>query len=99
VLPSLSGRSWWAAGDVTMVADNRYDPLEGRLAGEFTFLQDGRTERRSIWHSVYAVAELRRMLAAAGLAVVALHGDFDDVPFAVGAPRCVGWRSGLYSPV
>jgi SAM-dependent methyltransferase len=89
VLPSLRGRSWWTAGDVTMLADNRYDPLEGRLAGEFTFLKDGRMVRRSIWHSVYAVAELRRMLGAAGLAVLDVHGDFDDVPFAVGAPRCV----------
>jgi SAM-dependent methyltransferase len=29
VLPSLRGRSWWTAGDVTMLADNRYDPWRG----------------------------------------------------------------------
>jgi SAM-dependent methyltransferase len=89
LLPSLKGRSWWSAGGVTMLVDNRYDPLEGRLLGEFTFLRDGQTERRSIWHSVYTAAELRRMLKAAGLRTLALHGDFADVPFAVGSPRCV----------
>ena len=50
-------------------------------------MRDGTVEVRHSAHHVYTVAEIGRMLAAAGLHTRAMYGALDRETFAAGSPR------------
>jgi len=65
---------------------NRYLADISCLETEMDFIGGGQTETRRFWHWVFTVGEIRRMLAAAGLKVVAMYSNASREPFAVGCP-------------
>jgi SAM-dependent methyltransferase len=65
---------------------NRYLVDISCLETEMDFIGGGQTETRRFWHWVFTVGEIRRMLAAAGLNVVAMYAGINREPFAVGCP-------------
>jgi ubiquinone/menaquinone biosynthesis C-methylase UbiE len=73
------GRHWDRLDDGTlMLEDHEYDVVTGRTKTEWTLIfEDG--ERRDLRHSVraYTAPELTRLLANAGLDVVASWGGFE----------------------
>ena len=69
LLNHLQPRPWWKAGDVHLLAENRYDPATTRLDIEYTFVSNGRVEVRRGTHRAYAYRELTELLGAAGFAV------------------------------
>jgi ubiquinone/menaquinone biosynthesis C-methylase UbiE len=73
------GRHWDRLDDGTlMLEDHEYDVVTGRTKTEWTLIfEDG--ERRDLRHSVraYTAPELTRLLANAGLEVVASWGGFE----------------------
>lgn len=82
LLPHLEERMWYEAGGIHFLIENHFEPAESRLDTTCTFLWSGRQEVRRFSHYVYTVAEIRRMLTAAGLAVRALYGGIDRSPLA-----------------
>lgn len=46
-----------------------------------------RRETRRAWYWVFSVEEIRRLLAAAGLATIEMYGDLDGTPYVAGMPR------------
>jgi SAM-dependent methyltransferase len=87
VLPDLEERGWDRVGDILMLTEKRYDPVDSRLEMTYTLVRDGNVESREVSCGVYTVAELQRMLAAAGLSTGLLHADTDGLLYEIGSPR------------
>ena len=93
VLPGLDDRAWEPVGDSLLLVERRYLVAEGRVEAEYTFITGGKggqeatreTRMASYW--VYTVAEIREMLAGAGLALEGLFGDPSQRPYEVGDPQ------------
>jgi|HigsolmetaAR203D_1030402.scaffolds.fasta_scaffold00064_11 SAM-dependent methyltransferase len=84
VLPNLAERLWQPVGDMLMLVEHGYDAAESRLDTVYTFVRNGRTETRRAAHWIYTVSEIRRIFGRHGLETLALYGDLDETPFAVG---------------
>ncbi len=91
LLPNLTDRVWESAGEITVLAEYWYDPVQGRLDSRHTFFRETpegiSREEKDATHWVFSIAEIGRMLRAAGLTVRSLHGDTDLTPYAPGDPR------------
>ncbi len=91
ILPTLVQKRWHRFGDLIILSENRYDPWESCLHIDYTFVRDGtlgtQIETRPTASYVFTAAELRRMLDAAGLNTLALHGSVTGEPFQLGSPR------------
>jgi SAM-dependent methyltransferase len=68
LLPKLSDRPWFKAGDMYLLVSNEYDPSRGRLDIEYTFVSDGRVEVRRGSHRAYAYRQLLEIVERAGFA-------------------------------
>jgi SAM-dependent methyltransferase len=86
LLPSIQARAWYPMGDLIMLVDRRYDPIESALDLEYIFLQDGKLDRRPARYRFHSVRELRALLAEVGLPVTGMHGSQRGEPFALGSP-------------
>lgn len=97
VLPDFKPELEYTFGGVTMHARHEYDVRHSRLLGEFEFRDDeGRSESGPVIHHVYTVAEVVRLLEAAGFEVDELLGDpFERSPYVLGAPRLVALATAL----
>jgi len=89
LLPHLQERTWYRFDELSVMIENRYQVAEGRLETEYTFVRDGAQETRRGAQAVYTAAELRRMLAAAGLETVAIYGGVDRKPFELGSHQLI----------
>jgi 2-polyprenyl-3-methyl-5-hydroxy-6-metoxy-1,4-benzoquinol methylase len=85
ILTNFKSHEEYTVGEITMVIDNRYRVRESCLETHFTFRRNGVTEERGIWHFVFTLAELGRMLAGAGLRVEACHSSCDKQPYVLGS--------------
>lgn len=89
VLPHLGEAFEYEAGGVAMRGRNRYDARRSRLDGDVELVWDGGTSARHTAHHLVTADELRRLVEAAGFAVLDLAADVAGTPFAVGAGRLV----------
>jgi SAM-dependent methyltransferase len=88
ILPRLTPRGWWEAGDVTVLEDRRYDHQLGRIETDWTLLRPGEpplTRPSSI--RLYTYRELVALLRAAGFESVEGFDRSTMTPFAMGALR------------
>ena len=69
VLAHIQPRPWWKAGDVYLLVENQYDPANGRLDIEYTFVTNGRVEVRRGSHRAYPYRELVQLLESSGFIV------------------------------
>lgn len=88
LLPNYQPAFQIDVGDICLGIENRYDPATGRLHTRYTFTQNGHSRVLDGTQGVYTCAELDRLMAAAGLRVIARHGSLDDKPFELG-DRCL----------
>jgi SAM-dependent methyltransferase len=87
ILPTLQERAWYPIGDYLMLAQRRYEPAEGRLHVEYTWIRDGKIDKRSMSARLYSVRELLRLLEETGFSGVQAFSSFDCEPFRLGSPR------------
>ena len=64
-------------GDIDLLLENRYDPLERRLHTDYTFMRDGRTVKRPTSQRLYSFDELCRLLEDAGFGGFEGYGLLD----------------------
>jgi len=69
LLRSITDRLWAKAGDVYLLAENRYDPERGRLDIDYTFVSGGRVDVRRGTHRAYTYRQLVELLQSAGFVV------------------------------
>lgn len=89
ILAAFPTRRWYEVGDILMLIENHYDVTESRLKTEFTFVREGKVEKRKSSQQVYTVAEVRRMMREARLDAVQLYGSTEEEPFQLGSPRLI----------
>ena len=87
ILPGLLKTRWHRAGDIFMLSENQYHPAEGRLDIDYTFIRDGEVDTRPSSSYVFTVAEICRMHAQTGLAVMKLLGSTAGEAFQLGSPQ------------
>ena len=89
ILPALLQKRWHHLGGIFVLSENQYDPAEGRLDIDYTFIRDGVVEKRPTSSYVFTAAELCHLHREAGLEPVQLLGSFEGAPFALGSPRLI----------
>lgn len=89
ILPSLVRNRWFRIGDLLMLSENRYDPLESRLDIDYTFVRGGQTETRPTTSYVFTSGELCRMHEDAGLLPVEAFGSIESEKYEIGSPRLI----------
>ena len=87
ILPTLQPRRWFQLGDLYLLHETRYHAEQSRLESNYTYIRRGQVEHNTAFYSVFTVAEIRRLLGEAGLAIEVLYASTDRQPFALGSPR------------
>ena len=87
ILPNLEKRRWFEIGGILFLIDNEYDHRTGRLETEYTFIRDGKTEKRRGSQRIYTFSELCRLLRDAGFDGIEGFSSLDGEPFRVGSQR------------
>jgi len=85
LLPEFQERRWFQIGDIFLLIHNRYDHVQGRVETEYTFLRDGKVEKRSGSQRVYTYRELCRLLEEAGFTDLEGYGSLSREPFKLGS--------------
>lgn len=80
---------WFRMGTSLLWAQRRYDHLTGRWTERMEWEAGGGRDLAEYGLWLYTVAELRRMLLAAGLTVDGPWGSLDGRPYDDGSPRTV----------
>ncbi len=62
LLPNLQARTWYPMGDMLMLADRRYDHTDGRLYVEYTWVCEGKVDKRSMSARLYTYREIFGLL-------------------------------------
>jgi hypothetical protein len=87
VLPHFKERGWWQVGDILFLVHNRYDPVEGKLNMDFTFVRDGRVEHKSGFNRVHTYREFCRLVEEAGFQELEGFGSLAQEPYRLGSDR------------
>ena len=87
ILPTRVSNRWYRLGDIFMLSENRYDPVESRLDIDYTFVRGGEVETRPTASYVFTSGELCRMHTEAGLRPVDLFGSTNAEPYQIGSSR------------
>jgi SAM-dependent methyltransferase len=86
-LRSFQEKSWFEAGGILMLERNEYDLMRSRMNTEYTFIADGKTERKRGSQRYYGFAELCGLLEAAGFGNLQAFGSLDLAPLAMESQR------------
>ncbi len=89
ILPGLVKNRWYRAGDIFMLSENQYDPGQGRLDIQYTFIRGGEVETRPSSSFTFTVAEICRMHQEAGLEPIELLASVAGEPYQLGSPRLI----------
>ncbi len=81
ILSRVQMNAWYQIGEIYTLAKRDYDPLTGRLQVEYTFIVDGKFDRRTASYRIYTCRQIIEMVQAAGLEVVGTWGAKDRTPF------------------
>ena len=87
LLPNLQERAWYPVGEAIWLADRRYDPAEGRLYVEYTYICDGAMDKRSMWARLHTCRELFQLLSTAGFTDLQGYSSLAREPFRLGSER------------
>jgi SAM-dependent methyltransferase len=89
LLPVLQERSWYPMGDILLLSQRRYDPVEGRLHVEYTTIRGPQVEKRSMSARVYSYREMVGLLEDAGFGAVLGYGSLTREPFRLGSRQAL----------
>lgn len=89
ILPRLESKRWYRLGEMLMLSENRYDPMESRLDIDYTFVRAGQIETRPTSSYVFTTRELCRMHNDAGLVPVDLLSSLQSEKYQLGSPRLI----------
>ena len=85
--PTLQERRWYPVGDILFLVENRYDHVQGRVETQYTFVQNGKVEKKSGSQRIYTFSELCRLLEEAGFVSCEGYGSLSQEPFKLGSQR------------
>jgi hypothetical protein len=74
-------------GGILTLSQRRYDPVLSRLHVEYTWIRDGRTDKKAMSARIYSYREVARLFEDAGLTDVSGVGTLTGDPFRLGSQR------------
>lgn len=82
-LPEMEAeaRVWWRVGDLYALEERSFDNVSSRVESEWTFINDGRVEKRSLSLRLYTYHELDGLLERAGFGNHRAFQSLDLEPF------------------
>ena len=89
IIPHFKERETYQVNDITFTIENKYLAADSCLETKGTFVRDGKEEVRTFWHHLYSLAEIRRMLANAGLDTIETFSSMDRAPFVLGSEQLI----------
>ena len=87
LLPALQERGWYPIGDMLVLAERRYEPLDSRLHVEYTWIRDGKLDKRSMSARLYSVREILELFEKTGFTDIKAFGTLEREPFRLGSHR------------
>ena len=85
ILVHLKPELNYELGNMRARFTNKYDVAESCLETRSELSRGEQTEELTNWQCVVTLAELKRMLAAAGLTTIATYGDEKGAPYELGS--------------
>ena len=79
-------REWVQVGGILFLEENKYDPRQGRTETDYTFVRDGKIEKKSSSDRIYTYRELCRLIEGAGFSNCTGYGSFSLDAFKLGSP-------------
>jgi SAM-dependent methyltransferase len=82
-----AGKEWVQVDGIYMLVENRYNCHESLVETTYTFLSDGKEEKREAIHWIYTAGELCKMLKQSGFEIVELLESTDGDAYSLGSER------------
>ena len=78
-------RVWWPVEELLALEERNFDHVNSRVESEWTFVRDGRVEKKSLSLRLYTYRELCGLLEQAGFGEHQGYGSLEWEPFELGA--------------
>lgn len=85
LLPNLKERMEMSVGDLLFKIENFYEVNGSVLRTVMQFIKDDVTETKTSYHFIYTLAEIRRMLQAAGFTTFEVYEDVNKGEYKLGS--------------
>lgn len=89
LFPNFHERLELERGGIRFQAENRHEPLTGRVENLFTVEKGDRREVRAASHRVYTCREIAQLLESCGFGDLRTFGSAAGDPFVLGSPRLI----------
>jgi SAM-dependent methyltransferase len=87
MVPAYQARRWYELGGIYMLIDNQYDVVHSSLETDYTFIRDGKVERRHGRQRIFTYRELCQLLGDTGFTDCVGHNYLTTEPFKFGGER------------
>lgn len=87
LLPTFQDRRWFEIAGIIFMSNSRYDHEQGRTFTEYTFIRDGKVDKRPASQRIYTYSELVRLISDAGFGILASYGSLGEETFKLGSQR------------
>jgi SAM-dependent methyltransferase len=85
LLPNLKPKMEYSSGGWVVVDEHDYDPVLSCMQSTNTITRDGKTSVNRDWQFVFTLAEVHRMLSAAGFRVLDCFSSMEKEPYRLGS--------------
>jgi len=84
ILPAVQQKDWIAVDDILFLSERLYHADSSVLQSNYRIIKQGLTEYKTAYHYVFTLAEIRRLLTAAGFSEIAQYSGLDKSPYKFG---------------
>ena len=84
ILPKIPPEKIYTIEDFTMQVNNEYVVSDSYMVSHLKYTRNNQTEEYSYKHYVYTIGEIKRLLNAFGLNIIALYNSVDKTPYELG---------------
>jgi cyclopropane fatty-acyl-phospholipid synthase-like methyltransferase len=87
ILPNFSKNKSFTLDNMTLDIRNEYDVQESYMVSHLLYTKENKTEAHSFKHYVFTLGEVRRLLSAYGLKIIATYASPSKEPYTLGNPQ------------
>lgn len=80
-------KDWYETAELIMLIRHSFDTASGTLETEYTFIKDGKIEKRTSFHLVRTACEIKSWFEGAGFEIVGMLGSPDEELFHLGSSQ------------
>jgi len=77
ILPNLKDKDWYELNDIIFLIENRYHPEQSVLESNMIFIKEGHSERKTAYHFIYTIAEIRELLLGNGFSSFEIYSGLN----------------------